>query len=126
MPDTPKLNVKLTPEQFVFLAIERLTVEGKQGFVPSWGTSERASFNELFADLYPESNSQALIDQMAKDGRIVILPRRTKRGTPYILVCRRGTETDEQRQARYAAKKAERETKREPRGKQLLKDMGLE
>jgi hypothetical protein len=104
-------NGQLSPEDFVLRAVEKLTPKGMKGFVPSWGTRERLSFNELFARTYPGIDAKALMQQMHDDGKVVIIPGRTRYGSPYVIVCPPGTETLEQRNARYEVRKAERTAK---------------
>lgn len=95
-------NGKLSPEDFVLKLIPKLTPEGKKGFIPTLKLEvlNDLTFNRFFELSYHGLKAKEFTRKMAEDRKIVILPMRSKKGYPFVLLCPPGTETHEERRAR--------------------------
>ncbi len=60
---------KLTPEQFVFLALEKLKKPGAKGIHTVF-----TGFNQAFRSYFPDSDPVALVKKMVEEGKLVSRP----------------------------------------------------
>lgn len=120
-------NSKLSPDDFVLKLMMKLMPEGKKGLIPTIKLEvlNGLTFNRLFELSYPGLKAKEFTRAMADEGKIVILPMRSKKGFPFVLLCPPGTESHAQRSVRLE-KSSENGDMSESLAHNVRKNLGLE